>query len=193
MMVAQSMEDDGTADLFTRMNAGDQGAWKFLFEKCYPKVIRVVRRKLTSSAMRSLYDSADFASDVWKSVAASWDRYQFPNVDAFEAFLMKAVEQKVIDEYRRQHTLKHAITHKCSLDGLHPVQREIPSSEPTPSQVAQGRERFHLMMKGLTQTQQQVLEMRCAGYSTEVIAEKVGWNLRTVQRFLKSLKDSHIE
>ena len=34
---------------------GDQSAWEALFKECYPKVRRVVRRKLNRS-MRSLYD-----------------------------------------------------------------------------------------------------------------------------------------
>ena len=45
---------------------GDQSAWEVLFRECYPKVQRVVRRKLNRS-MRSLYDSTDFASDVMKT------------------------------------------------------------------------------------------------------------------------------
>ena len=84
--------------------AGDQAAWEELFYTCYPKVVRVVRRKL-NAPMRSLYDSTDFASDVWGSLVAKSDRFDFPNVAALMAFLTKAAEQKVIDEYRRGHTL----------------------------------------------------------------------------------------
>ena len=33
-------------ELIARARAGDQAAWEELFHTCYPKVIRVVRRKL---------------------------------------------------------------------------------------------------------------------------------------------------
>src|SRR6185312_12773814 len=88
---------------------GDPAAWETLFQECYPKVRRVVRRKLNRS-MRSLYDSTDFASDVMKSVAANFDQLQFPSIDSLMAFLAHVAEQKVIDEYRRRHTLKRDMT-----------------------------------------------------------------------------------
>jgi hypothetical protein len=49
------------------------------FELTYPKVVRVVRRKL-NPPMRSLYDSTDFASDVLKSLAAKCDQFDFPSI-----------------------------------------------------------------------------------------------------------------
>ena len=60
---------------------GDPTAWEALFRECYPKVRRVVRRKLDRS-MRSLYDSTDFASDVMKSLAANLDQLNFPSIDS---------------------------------------------------------------------------------------------------------------
>ncbi len=86
--------------LFALARAGDTGAWDELFHKCYPKVIRVVRRKL-DRPMRSLFDSTDFASDVMKSLAANAGRLDFPSFDSLMAFLVQVAEQKVIDEYRK--------------------------------------------------------------------------------------------
>src|SRR5579864_5278284 len=108
----------GADGLFARARAGDQMAWEELFRTCYPKVIRVVRRKL-NSPMRSLYDSADFASDVWKSLAAKFDRFDFPSIDSLLAFLKQAAEQKVIDEYRRRHAQKRDIDLECRLPAEH--------------------------------------------------------------------------
>ena len=69
---------------------------------------RVVRRRLNRS-MRSLYDSTDFANDAMESLAANLDLLEFPSLDSLIAFLAQVAEQKVIDEYRRQHTLKNDI------------------------------------------------------------------------------------
>src|SRR5271166_267107 len=84
---------------------GDQTAWEALFRECYPKVRRVVRRRLDRS-MRSLYDSTDFANDAMENLAANLDRLEFPSVNSLIAFLAQVAEDKVIDEWRRQHTLK---------------------------------------------------------------------------------------
>ena len=56
---------------------GDQSAWETLFKACYPKVRRVVRRRLNRS-MRSLYDSTDFANDAMENLAANLDQLEFP-------------------------------------------------------------------------------------------------------------------
>src|SRR3954468_17659368 len=98
-MVPMSDSSDLDSDeLIARARAGDQAAWEELFRACYPKVVRVVRRKL-DRPLRPLYDSTDFASDVWKSLAAKCDRFDFPSIDSLMAFLKQAAEQKVIDEY----------------------------------------------------------------------------------------------
>src|SRR5215469_10470225 len=88
---------------------GDPGAWEALFKECYPKVRRVVRRRLNRS-LRSLYDSTDFASDAMENLAANLDQLDFPSVNSLIAFLARVAEQKVIDEYRRQHTLKRDLS-----------------------------------------------------------------------------------
>ena len=90
---------------------GDQSAWETLFKECYPKVRRVVRRRLNRS-MRSLYDSTDFASDVMGNLVANLDRLKFPSVDSLLAFLAQVAEQKVIDEHRPVST---HVTFECVL------------------------------------------------------------------------------
>ena len=77
---------------------------------------RVVRRKLNRS-MRSLYDSTDFANDAMERLAANLDLLQFPSFGSLIAFLAQVAEQKVIDEYRRQHTLKHDISRERPMIG----------------------------------------------------------------------------
>ena len=72
---------DGVSGLFDRARSGDQHAWRELFDACYPKVIRAIRRRLNSQAMRSLYDSTDFVGDVWKSLAEKPEKFDFANVE----------------------------------------------------------------------------------------------------------------
>src|SRR3954453_12609157 len=105
-MVPMSDSSDFDSDeLIARARAGDQSAWEELFHTCYPKVIRVVRRKL-DRPMRSLYDSTDFVSDVMKSLAANLDRLDFPSLGSLIAFLAQAAEEKGMDGYWRRHPLK---------------------------------------------------------------------------------------
>jgi RNA polymerase sigma factor (sigma-70 family) len=184
--------DHDSDELIARARAGDQAAWEELFRTCYPKVIRVVRRKL-DRPMRSLYDSTDFVSDVMKSLAANLDRLDFPSLGSLIAFLAQAAEQKVIDEYRRQHTLKRDITRERALvaaNGTDVKSLALASADPTASQVAQASEVRERLLAGQDESERTVIELRRMGYTNVEIAEQTGWNIRKVQRFLKDLHDS---
>lgn len=185
---------DAFVDLSSILEAahkGDQSAWEALFRECYPKVRRVVRRKLNRS-MRSLYDSTDFASDVMKSLAANFGQLDFPSMDSLLAFLAQVAEQKVIDEYRRRHTQKRDVTRERPMlagdADAAPVQ--LPSDDPTASQLAQANEVHERLLSRVDATERTIIELKQLGYSNADIAERTGWNIRRVQRFLKDLLES---
>jgi len=182
----------GADGLFARARAGDQTAWEELFRTCYPKIVRVVRKKL-NPPMRSLYDSADFASDVWKSLAAKFDRFDFPSIDSLLAFLKRAAEQKVIDEYRRRTAQKRDMNLECPLNagnGNGADGQALFSDDPTPSQVLQATEGWEQLREGLSDLEREIIELKRLSYTNEEIAEHTGWNVRKVQRFFKDLHDS---
>ncbi len=170
---------------------GDQSAWEALFRECYPKVRRVVRRKLDRS-MRSLYDSTDFASDVMKILAANLNQLNIVSVESFFKFLAQVAEQKVIDEHRRRHTLKRDVTRerRFSADDRGAGAVHLPSGEPTASQQAQANEVQAWLLDRQDEIERTIIDLKHQGYSTADIADKTGWNIRKVQRFLKDLHDS---
>jgi RNA polymerase sigma factor (sigma-70 family) len=178
--------------LFARARSGDEEAWEELLRQCYPKVVRTVRRRL-NQPMRSLYDSADFASDVWRSLLAKPDRFDFPNIGALLSFLEQAATQKVVDEHRRLHTLNHDQTRTTSLDsgadGYSPGM-QVAATDPTPSQYSMANEGWEEANERTDEAGRRVLEMARKGSSTREIAEAVGWSIRKVQRTLKELGDA---
>jgi RNA polymerase sigma factor (sigma-70 family) len=190
MMSDSGIPDELSKALFEAQN-GDQSAWETLFRECYPKVRRVVRRKLDRS-MRSVFDSTDFASDVMKSLAANLNQLSFPSIESLFAFLAHVAEQKVIDEYRRRHTLKRDCTRERRLSMADPevASVQLPSAEPTASQVAVKNELQQRLLSGQDDTERKIIDLKRQGYTTADIADMTGWNIRRVQRFLKELLDS---
>ena len=150
---------------------------------------RVVRRKLNRS-MRSLYDSTDFANDAMERLAANIDLLQFPTFGSLIAFLAQVAEQKVIDEYRRQHTLKHDVSRERPLWPMMPARFRCSRTIPRASQLAQANECHERLLARDDEIERVIIELRQQGYTTADIAEKTGWNVRKVQRFLKELLDS---
>ena len=178
--------------LFARARDGDQAAWRELYDACYPKVLRVIRRRLNSSALRSLYDSTDFVGDVWTSLAAKHLHFDFPNLAALQAFLATAAERKVIDQYRRLHAEKNDVGRNQPITswGRGRPDFDPASSAPTASQVAQATEAREQIFSGQSGEERTVLELRDKGYNNDDIVAQTGWNLRKLQRFLKDLGDS---
>ena len=183
----RGIDDDLNKTLREAQN-GDQLAWERLFREYYPKVRRVVRRKMGHS-MRSVYDSTDFASDVMKSLAANLSRLDFPSSEHLIAFLAQVAEQKVVDEYRRRRTLKRDVTRERRIEAAStPVQ--LTSDEPTASQLAQANEAEAILLSQRDEIERRIIDLRREGHDNYDIADKTGWNIRKVQRFLKRLHDS---
>jgi RNA polymerase sigma factor (sigma-70 family) len=189
LTAARAAEDS----LFARARAGEDGAWEELFRKCYPKVIRAVRRKLNDPKMRALFDSTDFASEVMKSLTAKKDRWTFETLGSLIAFLEHVAEQKVYDEYRRYHASKrHLKRHEYLGAGEGGgVAALIASVDPTPSQEAVATEAQERLLDGLDPTRREIFELKRLGHTNAEIARRVGWNIRRVQRFLEDLRESY--
>lgn len=192
-MIPARRGDDG---LFARAKAGDQAAWEELVQRCNNKVRRVIRNKLREwREMRSLYDSTDFASDVWKSLVAKSDRFDFPNADALTAFLRKAACQKLIDAARRMHTLKEDVGRERRLATLLGPEAEgpfdVPSPDPTPSQWAQAHEaREQILAEAETDQERELIESKFRGLSNQELADQTGRNVRWLQRYFEKVWES---
>jgi RNA polymerase sigma factor (sigma-70 family) len=183
--------EDGLVRAWRDAQKGDETAWEALFRECYPKVRRVVRRRLNQS-LRSLYDSTDFANDAMENLSANRDQLEFPSVQSLIAYLAQVAEQKVIDEYRRQHTLKHDRARERPLAGnaAEGPSVQLSSDAPTASQLAQANEVQEWLLSRPNETERVIVELKGQGHSNSDIAERTGWNVRKVQRFLQDLHDS---
>lgn len=179
-------------DLFARAQGGDQAAWEELVRHCWPKILRVVRRRL-NSPMRTLYDSTDFANAVFGSLVAKSDRFDFPTFEALTAYLAQAAEQKVIDEHRRQHRKIRDIQRNVSLGATtngSGRRYEPPAHDPTASQLAQAHEAKTRIFEGMPEREKNVLELKEQHYTNEEVSRMTGLDIRTIQRILKRVFDS---
>ena len=170
-----------------RARRGDQEAWQILFEDCYPKIVRVVSKRL-SRPMRKIYDSTDIANDVMKSLAAKFDHFNFSSIDGLRAFLIRAAEQKLVDNYRRGHARKRDLARDRALAPDGPGGWEPADSSPTASQVAMAVEGKEILLDGRSGVDREILELKLQGHSNSDVARATGWNLRKIERFLEKLR-----
>jgi len=175
-------------DLIERAREGDQQAWQILFDECYPKVVRVIGRRM-SRQLRVLYDSTDIANEVMKSLAMKFDQFDFSSINGLRRFLIKAAEQKVVDGYRHGHAMKRDIARtQGAFSGDDLVGFEVADAGPTASQVAVASEREESLLRDQSGLQRSVIELKMRGFSNTEVSEATGWHLRKVERFLKRLQ-----
>ena len=183
-----SGQSDLLDDLYARARQGDQAAWADLVGSCYPKILRVVRRRLRSTDdLRKLFDSTDFVNDVFTSLAAQQDRLEFDSFRALIDYLARVAETKIVDEYRRQRTQKRDVALDLPMTTRHGGPIELPSPGPTPSQEAVARETHDRLVSGLSGPERQAVELKATRHSNREIAERTGWPMREVQRFFHHL------
>ena len=174
--------------LIERAREGDQAAWQELFDDCYPKIVRVIRRRI-SRPLRNLYDSTDIANEVMKSLAAKFDQVDFSSMTGLRAYLIHAAECKVVDGYRHCHAQKRNILRtQASFRDDDPNRYEVPDSGPTPSQIAVASESEANLLRERNEDERSVIEMKVRGYSNPEVSQATGWHLRKIERFLVKLR-----
>jgi RNA polymerase sigma factor (sigma-70 family) len=185
------MDDQATefTTLIERVRQGSQEAARELADTYGPHVQRYARRVLHRD-MRNRFDSLDFVQLVWVSFFCDQENLPPLHTPAqLVAYLAAMVQNKVVDEGRRQHTLKHDTHREIRIDGPKDIpQRPIPSRDPTPSAVAIAQEQFDTLVKGQPSYVGKVLQLRCAGATFREIAEELNIHERTARRTISKLE-----
>jgi RNA polymerase sigma factor (sigma-70 family) len=179
--------------LFAKAQAGDEVAWRLLFEECYPKIQRFVRFRI-KGRMRRYLDSTDIANDVFGELALKAAGFRFETVEQVKGFLIDAAHKRVVDEYRRQQTKKRGAGRELPLsDGPGEDAWGISSGEPTPSQHAVAHETDErLRAVPADAEERRVLDLRRENYENDEISTITGWSIRRVQRFLVKLRPTFL-
>lgn len=188
-----TVKDSRFEELVAQLKEGSQDAAWDLVELYGPYILRVVRRSLTRE-IRPKFDSQDFVQAVWASFFTHRDR--FLNVDGPEqlvGLLAAMARHKILDEVRRRlETQKHDVRRERSMDDSSVFVKEtLVSGDASPSQIAMARERWGQMMDRQPEQYRQIVNLRLAGETHEVIARTLGVSKKTVQRVLGRLLQDH--
>ena len=69
------------------------------------------------------------------------------------------------------------------------VPRDVPGSDPTPSENVQAVDRMGQLLAGRTGPEAEVLDLRRQGLTYEEIAARIGWNERSVRRVIDAVRE----
>lgn len=186
-----NQEQSAFREAVEQVCAGSEEAAQHLIDDYGPHIQRVVRRKLNQQ-MRSKFDSEDFVQMVWISFFAEPSRIaQFQQPDELIRYLAGMAMNKLSQESRRRLLYqKHNVNREQSLDsGAAPESSYVRKSN-TPSQFVMAQERMDALMRGQSDRNRRIVEMRMAGATFVEIANELSINERTAREVVERLASS---
>jgi len=181
------MSDEYLDELIERLNDGDIEAAERAFLAYEPYLRMAVRRQL-NGPLRSKLDSMDIVQSVWADVLCGFrdSGWRFVDRAHLRAFLTRVACNRLIDRRRQHH---RALEREQPLTETAP--HDLPrSSQPRPSEVAQGNELWEKMLKHCPPAHREILLLRREGLPLGEIAARSGLHEGSVRRILYKLARS---
>jgi DNA-directed RNA polymerase specialized sigma24 family protein len=181
--------------LVERLKGGDHEAVQILWQRYYPRLVALARKKL-SGASRRVADEEDAALSAFDSFCQRAERGQFPDLkdrDGLWALLVVLTARKVADQVKHDRRDKRggglvrgdsALCAGAGESGPAGLDR-LEGDDPTPEEAALLAEEVDTLLGRLSDPAvRQVAMLKLEGYSNEEIAQRQRCSLRTVERRL---------
>ena len=185
--------------LLERIRGGDHAAVEVLWQRYYPRLVGLARKKLRGSP-RIAADEEDAALNAFDSFCRRAEQGHFPDIkdrDGLWALLVVLTARKVADLLKHDGRAKRgggqvrgdsAIapgpedSHPVGFDGLH-------GDDPTPEEAALLAEEVESLLARLPDTGfRQVAVWKLEGFTNGEIAERLGCSVPTVERRLAVIR-----
>jgi RNA polymerase sigma-70 factor (ECF subfamily) len=176
-------------DLMQRVREGsEEAAWELVGQ--YGDTLCRTIRRILDRRLRSKFDTLDFVQLVWGSLFRARDTLdRFDRPAQLGAYLAIMARNKVAMEARRRlQTEKYNVNREDPYDSAVVATRaRTPDRQSAPIDVAIARERWDHLLKDQPPHYRQIICLRLQGHTHQAIADRLGLDESTVQRFLKRL------
>jgi RNA polymerase sigma-70 factor (ECF subfamily) len=169
--------------LMERVLAGSPEATREFTERYGPSLLLAVRQRLNRN-LRPKFDSLDFVQDVWAAFFAGLPRGRsFRSPVELIHFLDSLARNKVVEAVRqRLQGQKYNVNREQPLEPLVRNGSAPEAQQPTPSEVAMGREEWERLLRRQPPVYRRVLLLLHDGKTPAAVAREVGVTERTVRR-----------
>ena len=197
-MITTSPPGSVTA-LLERVKAGDHEAVRLLWQRYYPRLVALARKKLQGTPRRAA-DEEDAALSAFNSFCRRAEQGQFPDLkdrDGLWALLVILTARKAADLVKHQCREKRGGGRVHGDSALRPAGGDsgpggfdnVEGGEPTPEEAALLAEGVENLLGRLRDPAlRQVAVWKLEGYTNAEIAERQGCSLPTVERRLALIR-----
>lgn len=190
--------DDDVTSWIKRIRDGDEEAAQMLWDRYAEDIIEVARKTMKNASKR-VEDEEDVAVIAFKSLLAGIVAGRFPELDRREQLwrlLLVITTRKaaaVIEKANRQKRGGGEVRGDSAMiepdESLTEGFDRLESDRPTPAVAATIADEARNLLAALDETSQKVAALKMEGYTHEEVAEKLGVNIRTVERRLKAIRE----
>ena len=183
--------------LVERVKAGDHEAVRLLWQRYYPRLVGLARKKL-QAAPRRVADEEDAALSAFKSFCRRAEQGQFPDLkdrDSLWALLVVLTARKAADLVKHLQREKrgggkvHGDSALRTLDGGAGGFDGLESDDPTPEEAAILAEEVESLLARLRDpAHRHVAVWKLEGYTNAEIARRQDCSLATVERRLAIIR-----
>jgi RNA polymerase sigma-70 factor (ECF subfamily) len=176
------MSDDLLDVLLEKLGAGDLAAAEDIF-RAYEPYLRLVVRRSLPRRLRAKFDSLDVVQSVWVHVLGGLRdcRWQFIDKPHLRAFLVQVARRRLITRLRHHSAARKEQPWDADLEG------HLTSSDPGPSEIAQGDELWEKMLALCPPEHHILLQLRRSGLPLTEVAARAGLHEGSVRRILRRL------
>jgi RNA polymerase sigma factor (sigma-70 family) len=165
-----------------RARAGSEGAARELIVRYGSDVVRAVRRKL-HKRLRSKYDSADLAQDVWASFfRGPLGRCPFLTPRDLTRFLARMAGNKTTDLFRAWRRAMRQREHALDSRSVRHEVRDLAAEQSSPSQALRDQEHWERVCGRQCERVRRILLLLRQGQTYQVIARDLGVTQKTIRR-----------
>lgn len=199
----ESNDPKSLGSMLHRLKSGDESAASEILDR-YESQVRLVVRRFLPRVLRSRFDSQDIMQSVWRSffqkvrddqaaktterAAGDEPSQEFQDAGQLFKFLSRMARNKVIDQYRRETSLKSDVHRQRAMHGESGEDLDPPSPEESPAEVVEAADELSHWRSLIPEDRQELIDMKADGMSTREIGVKLGISERTVQRVLEDLR-----
>src|SRR5262245_21966152 len=169
------------ARMLDRLRQGDLAAAEQLLIAFEPYLRLLVRRQL-SNDLQAKFDSIDVVQSVWVKLIEGLrsSHWQFADVQRLRGFLVRATQNRFIDQVRRHRRAAHfeePLADSASSD-------QPAAGQPAPSEEIQAEDIWEKLMALCTPQHRDILDLKRQGFSLSEIATRTGLHESSVRRIL---------
>jgi RNA polymerase sigma-70 factor (ECF subfamily) len=183
------LPEEPFADLMAQLRAGDENAATRIFNQFSQRLIALARSRL-DAVLRQKVDPEDILQSVFRSFFTRHadGKYELENWDSLWGLLVVITLRKCGRKVAHFHGAHHDARKETALPSSEGL--EILAREATPIEAAILAETVEQLLRGLTERERRIVEMRLQGYTAVEIGAAVGRTEHTVHWVLKRVRKS---